>query len=156
MQNEETKHHYCNIRRLSGLVCRCVAAERASCGNTRTTHTARRNRHTAQSSENTRNRRNHNARGKKADVTQLEPVKEAITAPEPTPTQTPPVREVHAPSEQNATPPQVSEPAPTSPDSTQNNMVYVPGFGWLENQGPNHCEYAEDMYENGNKIGSMG
>lgn len=93
---------------------------------------------------------------KKADVTQMEPVNEATTEPEPTPTQTPPVREVHAPSEQNATPPQVSEPAPTSPDSTQNNMVYVPGFGWLENQGPNHCEYAEDMYENGNKIGSMG
>lgn len=32
-------------------------------------------------------------------------------------------------------------------------MVYVPGFGWLKSQGPNH---AEDMYENGNKIGIMG
>ena len=34
-------------------------------------------------------------------------------------------------------------------------MVYVPGFGSLESQGPNHVEYAEDMYENGNKIGIM-
>lgn len=34
--------------------------------------------------------------------------------------------------------------------------VYVPGFGWIESQGPNHAEYAEDMYENGNKIGIMG
>lgn len=35
-------------------------------------------------------------------------------------------------------------------------MVYVEGFGWIENQGPNHVEYAEDMYENGNKVGIMG
>lgn len=35
-------------------------------------------------------------------------------------------------------------------------MVYVPGFGWIESQGPNHMEYAEDMYENGNKSGIMG
>ncbi len=35
-------------------------------------------------------------------------------------------------------------------------MVYVPGFGWLESQGPNHVEYAEDMYENGNKISIIG
>ena len=34
-------------------------------------------------------------------------------------------------------------------------MVYVEGFGWIESQGPNHAEYAEDMYENGNKIGIM-
>lgn len=92
----------------------------------------------------------------KVDVTQPEPIHESATDQKPTPTQTPPVREVQAPPEQNATLPQEPEPAPTSPDSTQNNMVYVPGFGWLENQGPNHCEYAEDMYENGNKIGSMG
>ena len=35
-------------------------------------------------------------------------------------------------------------------------MVYVPGFGWIQSEGPNHVEYAEDMYENGNKIGTMG
>ena len=35
-------------------------------------------------------------------------------------------------------------------------MIYVEGFGWLEYQGPNHCEYGADIYENGNKIGIMG
>ena len=35
-------------------------------------------------------------------------------------------------------------------------MVYVPGFGWIESQGPNQVTYAADMYENGNKIGIMG
>ena len=35
------------------------------------------------------------------------------------------------------------------------DMVYVPGFGWIESQGPNQVEYAEDMYENGKKIGIM-
>lgn len=49
---------------------------------------------------------------------------------------------------------QEPEPAP-APDSELDNMVYVPGFGWIENQGPNHVEYAENMYENGNKIGIM-
>ena len=31
------------------------------------------------------------------------------------------------------------------------------GFGWIDdNDKPNECIYVEDMYENGNKIGSMG
>ena len=84
----------------------------------------------------------------KTDVTQLEPIHEATIEPEPTPPQAAPVIEVQAPPEQNATPLQEPEPAPE-------NMVYVPGFGWLESQGPNHVEYAEDMYENGNKIGRV-
>ena len=92
----------------------------------------------------------------KPDVTQPEPVKEAATALRPSPIQATPSSEVQASPEQNATPPQETEPAPASPDSTPDNMVYVPGFGWLESQGPNHVEYAEDMYENGNKIGIMG
>ena len=48
------------------------------------------------------------------------------------------------------------EPTPTVIDSQSGDMVYVPGFGWLESQGPNHVEYSEDMYENDNKIGIMG
>ena len=91
----------------------------------------------------------------KADATQPEPVDEAAPAPEPIPAQAAPSSELQAIPEQNATPPQETEPAPASPDSTPDNMVYVPGFGWLENQGPNHRDYAADMYENGNKIGSM-
>ena len=82
-------------------------------------------------------------------------VEEADIAPEPPPAQMPPASEVPVPPEQDATPPQEPEPAPI-PNSEPDNMVYVPGFGWIESQGPNHVEYAEDMYENGNKIGSMG
>lgn len=92
----------------------------------------------------------------KSDVTQPDPVKAAATALGSSPIQAPPSGEVQAPPKQNATPPQETEPAPASPDSTPDNMVYVPGFGWIESQGPNHVEYAEDMYENGNKIGIMG
>lgn len=47
-------------------------------------------------------------------------------------------------------------PEPEAADSSSENMVYVPGFGWIESQGPNQVTYAEDMYENGNKIGIMG
>ena len=87
----------------------------------------------------------------KTEATLPELVEEADIVPKPSPTQTPPASEVPVPPEQNATPQQEPEPAP-APD----NMVYVPGFGWVESQGPNHAEYAEDMYENGNKIGIMG
>lgn len=69
----------------------------------------------------------------------LEPMPEPIPAPEITPA-----------------PESTPEPTPTAIDSQPGDMVYVPGFGWLESQGPNHVEYAEDMYENGNKIGIMG
>ena len=91
----------------------------------------------------------------KSEATLSELVEEADIVPKPSPTQTPPASEVPVQPEQNATPQQEPEPAPT-PDSVSDNMVYVPGFGWIESQGPNHMEYAEDMYENGNKIGIMG
>lgn len=81
---------------------------------------------------------------------------DADIVPEPSPAQMPPASEVPVPPEQDAAPQQEPEPAPASPDSEPDNVVYVPGFGWIESQGPNHAEYAEDMYENGNKIGIMG
>lgn len=49
-----------------------------------------------------------------------------------------------------------SAPEPIANDNELTDMAYVPGFGWIESQGPNQVEYAEDMYENGNKIGIMG
>ena len=72
--------------------------------------------------------------------------------------------------EQKSAPPTQTDPTPvqpaqlepkTAPESIANDneladMVYVPGFGWIQSEGPNHVEYAEDMYENGNKIGTMG
>ena len=53
-----------------------------------------------------------------------------------------------------ANPPAESEPAAGSTNSS--GQVYVPGFGWIESQGPNQVIYADNMYENGNKIGIMG
>ena len=51
-------------------------------------------------------------------------------------------------------------PAPPTPQPTielqPGDEVYIPGFGWVPYEGPNHREYAADMYENGNKIGIMG
>ena len=91
----------------------------------------------------------------KAKATLSELSEETDIVPEPSPAQTPPPSEVPVPPEQDAEPRQELEPTP-APDSKPDNMVYVPGFGRIESQGPNHAEYAEDMYENGNKIGIMG
>ena len=49
-----------------------------------------------------------------------------------------------------------SAPEPIANDNELADMVYVPGFGWIQSEGPNHVEHAEDMYENGNKNGTMG
>ena len=76
-----------------------------------------------------------------------EPVAEQKSAP---PMQTDPTPV------QPAQPEPKSAPEPIANDNELADMVYVPGFGWIESQGPNHVEYAEDMYENGNKIGIMG
>ena len=66
--------------------------------------------------------------------------------------------EVAQEADHEAAPESTPEPAsaPTVINQQPGDMVYVPGFGWIESQGPNQVEYAEDMYENGNKIGSMG
>lgn len=92
----------------------------------------------------------------KAEATQPEQGEEVHITLEPSPGQTSPPSEAPVPPEQDATPPQEPKPAPALLDSAPDNMVYVPGFGWIESQGPNHAEYAKDMYENGNKIGIMG
>ena len=94
----------------------------------------------------------------KAATPQPEPPYETTNESEPAP--------VEASATPNARPMSESEHAPEStpiPASAQTvtdlqpgDMVYVEGFGWLEYQGPNHCEYGEDIYENGNKIGIMG
>ena len=98
---------------------------------------------------------------------------EAESAPETTTEELPvpaPEIEDEPVAEQKSAPPTPTDPTPvqpaqlepkTAPESIANDneladMVYVPGFGWIESQGPNQVEYAEDMYENGNKIGIMG
>ena len=34
--------------------------------------------------------------------------------------------------------------------------IYVPGFGYLQSEGPGEWSVSESMYENGNKVGIMG
>ncbi len=54
----------------------------------------------------------------------------------------------------------IPAPTPTSSqtvtDPKLGDKVYVPGFGWLECQGPGEVIHDESIYENGNKIGIMG
>ena len=86
--------------------------------------------------------------------------------PDPSPAETPAAPEVQPTPEPEMTSDAAPEPAPqptpeppaaqTAVMSHTGDMVYVPGFGWIKNQGPNHADYAADMYENGNKIGIMG
>lgn len=38
---------------------------------------------------------------------------------------------------------------------TQNGKIYVEGFGWIDDIGEGQGTTADDMYENGNKIGEM-
>ncbi len=101
----------------------------------------------------------------KAEIPQPEQTQEAVPEPEPVSTETPVTPEVRPTPESAPAPEATHETVPeqnTEPPATQEsikppsgNMVYVEGFGWIENRGPNHVEYAEDMYENGNKIGIM-
>ena len=106
------------------------------------------------------------AEKEKTEVPQPEPLHETIHVPEPAPMEVPaapvaqPTAESEAAQEADHKPAPESTPepasAPTVIDLQPGDMVYVPGFGWIESQGPNQVEYAEDMYENGNKVGSMG
>ena len=51
-----------------------------------------------------------------------------------------------------------TNPAPGTKEHIDGKLhVWVPGFGWIEYSGkPSVGTVAEDMYENGHKIGSMG
>lgn len=98
----------------------------------------------------------------KVKIPQTGPLHEDIPGPEPVPEEVPVVAEVQSAPEPEPEPVSAPEPTPVSaPSQTAANlqpgdMVYVPGFGWLECQDPGEVIYAEDIYENGNKIGVMG
>ena len=106
-----------------------------------------------------------------------EPVTESETVPvagsidSPTqecPQETPMVVPASTPAEEPIAeqPAAIPGPAPTeeptvqttaeTPQATQDDMVYVPGFGYLKSEGPGEWSDSENMYENGNKVGSMG
>lgn len=88
---------------------------------------------------------------------QAEPICEVISKPESVSEGIPATTEVQP------TPAPVSAPTPvptptssrTVTDPKPGDMVYVPGFGWLECQGEGTVIYDDMMYENGNKVGSM-
>lgn len=50
----------------------------------------------------------------------------------------------------------IAEPSVEEAPQPHDGMVYVPGFGWLQSEGPGEWSVSENMYENGNKVGSMG
>ncbi|AEY67574.1 DUF6550 family protein [Clostridium sp. BNL1100] len=85
-----------------------------------------------------------------------EPSEEAKTDPAKKPdgekvTNTTPVEHDKVTKPENSTPPST----PKSGDKNEKGQVWVPGFGWVDNSGDNVGTQAEDMYENGNKIGDM-
>ena len=83
----------------------------------------------------------------------LEEADEQPSAPTPAPTAE---NQAEPALEPTDTPEPEPIPEPEVTDSSSENMVCVPGFGWIESRGHNQVTYAEDMYENGNKIGIMG
>ena len=89
------------------------------------------------------------AEKKNTETPRAEPVEELGAVPVPAPAEPTSVAEM----------PQLETelPAPQPTIELQpGDEVYIPGFGWVPYEGENHREYAADMYENGNKIGSMG
>ena len=89
---------------------------------------------------------------------QPEPSPKTIPEPEPTPAEIPMIPEVQPTPEPNPTVEPTPEPTPAQAvvDSQPSDMVYVPGFGWLESQGEGTVIHDDMMYENGNKVGIMG
>ena len=80
---------------------------------------------------------------------------EPTVVPEPTPEE--PTAELPATIPATApTEEPIAESAAEEEPPAQNGMVYVPGFGNLKSEGPGEWSVSEGMYENGNKIGSMG
>lgn len=108
----------------------------------------------------------HRQRKKKKWLRRWKHPLEVPDEPGPAPIETPAAPEAQPTPEPKATSEVVLEltlePSPEQPtaqttvEPQSRDMVYVPGVGWIENQGPNRVEFATDMYENGNKIGIMG
>lgn len=65
----------------------------------------------------------------------------------------PPAEEVPSPQNSQSTAPQMGDTRVVNGQK----QCYFLGFGWIDdNNESNQGVYVEDMYENGNKIGSMG
>ena len=78
-------------------------------------------------------------------------------APEAKPAQAPTAAPQPAPTSQPEQPQPSANPTPGERSVAGGKaQIWVPGFGWVVDGGGNVCTYAENLYENGNKIGSMG
>lgn len=85
--------------------------------------------------------------------TSVVPEKIAKTSTQTEPFSEPAAKEIVPPQGSQSTAPQMGD---TRVVNGQKQFYFL-GFGWIDdNDQPNECIYAEDMYENGNKIGSMG
>ncbi|WP_353095441.1 DUF6550 family protein [Tissierella praeacuta] len=86
-----------------------------------------------------------------------EPTKEQLTDPTQKPSgekvTEPPVNVDHEKVEKpEELPKQKDEP---KGGDKKDGKIYVPGFGWIDDIGEGEGTKAEDMYENGNKVGNM-
>lgn len=92
------------------------------------------------------------------EVPQQEVSQEERPEPETGPIEIPTASELQPSTGQTSTKNSMPEQTlPQAPKELQpDDKVYVSGFGWVEYEGPNHCEDGADIYENGNKIGIMG
>lgn len=96
----------------------------------------------------------------KVEIPQAEPLHEELPEMESAIEEMPEISEAQPTTESEPVlipePTPVSAPPQTVADPQPGDMVYVPGFGWLECQGPGEVIHDEIIYENGNKIGIMG
>ena len=98
------------------------------------------------------------AEKEKGTIPQQESTQEEQPELEIGPIETPVASELQPSTGQAPTKNSVPEQTPPQPpkELQPSDKVYVAGFGWMEYEGPNHCEDGTDIYENGNKIGIMG
>lgn len=98
------------------------------------------------------------AEKEKGTIPRQESPQEEQPEPEIGPNETPVASELQPSTGQAPAKNSAPEPTPPQPpkELQPGDKVYVAGFGWIEYEGPNHCEDGTDIYENGNKIGIMG
>lgn len=84
-----------------------------------------------------------------------EPEREALTNPAQKPDRTPAEIPADAGNAEASVPPEPEVSEPQAGD-TSNGQIYIPGFGWVADEGGGvNSVPVDDMYENGNKIGVM-
>ena len=98
------------------------------------------------------------AEKEKATIPRQDAPREEQPEPEIGPIEMPTASELQPSTGQASAKNSAPEPTPPKPpkELQPGDKVYVAGFGWVEYEGPNHCEDGTDIYENGNKIGIMG